>query len=167
MHRNCRHSHSWLPRALSLQHFRFRVPLHPLLHDLSLSLSLSLPLLRLLVLRLLVLRLRLPPIPHHRTLSFFQSWYVGHVDPTYCKGFFGVFEKKEFYVWGSSLVLSMGSFYRRSFCFIGSSVSCVKFRVFALTWGFCFINPRFIFSCFCLTRKEEFVIRVVSIYLLR
>jgi hypothetical protein len=58
-----------------------------LLHDLSLSLSL---------LRLLVLRLRLPPVRHHRTLSFFQPWYVGLVDPTCCKGFFGVFEKKEF-----------------------------------------------------------------------
>jgi hypothetical protein len=61
-----------------------------------------------------------------------------------------------------------GRFYRRSFCFIGSSVSCVKSRVFSLTWGFCFINLRIIFfPCFCLTRKEEFVIRVVSIYLLR
>lgn len=77
-------------------------------------------------------------------------------------------EKKNFYVWGSCLVLSVGSFYRRSFCFIESSVSCVKSRVFASMWGVLFHqSSNFIFSCFCLTRKEEFVIRVLSIYLLR
>ncbi len=119
------------------------------------TISLSLPLLRLLVLRLLVLRLRLPPVPHHRTLSFFQSWYVGLVDPTYCTGFFGVFEEKEFYVWGSSLVLSVGSFYRRSFCSIGSSVSCVKSRVFALMWGVLFHQPSNYFFPLLLSYKER------------
>jgi hypothetical protein len=55
-------------------------------------------------------------------------------------------KKKNFYVWGSSLVLSVVSFYRRSFCFYRIiSFLCKNLGFLLPCAGFCFINPRIIF----------------------